>query len=450
MKLITPFCFLGLLLTAPAGQAADCPALRQEATYKEDLAGSRYLLTGQQGWIFQSEKDLLTDFRFQHDIEAELLTLSRYFKHQGTDLVIVLPPPRGIMAGELTPRHDKLASGYDSEVARTHYRNMIEDLNKKGIHAVGDADSAAGPDYYYKTDPHWTPVGARSMARQVAQAVKALPSFAAIPKMQFVTADLREETSGGYFLSVMQGICGDGSSADLAHETVMITQTAPLNMGQDALLGDFPFPLIALVGTSNSVNSSNFGGSIKESLGADIYNAAVIGGGVDHAMLSYLGSETYKKNPPKILIWELPSVYDLNTVEAKIRLRQMQPSIFRACTQPLIAVENVKVTPGKDIFGGRASKEADYIGLKFSQPVVEPFTLTIIYENTSREEVLFLAGPGLPQEGSLMGGGVPDDLSYFYAPAQDAKIQSVTIGGYLGAAESATLCALPKVVTLQH
>ncbi|NBV29476.1 hypothetical protein EBS02_10795, partial [bacterium] len=74
-------------------------------------------------------------------------------------------------------------------------------------------------------------------------------------------------------------------------------------------------PEIVLIGTSNSVNSSsysNFDGFLKEALGTDVLNLSKTGGGFSDSMAEYLNSDQFKKSPPKIIIWEIPSYYDLN------------------------------------------------------------------------------------------------------------------------------------------
>lgn len=446
--------FVLLACAGTASAADDCPALRLDTAYTGALKKSRYFIAAKDDWIFQTKRDLITYFPFRYNIDTELVTLTQYFKRKGITLVLVLPPPRGMAASASLPADDPLVARYDVAVARVQYIKMLAALNAKGVYAVGDADLNAEEDYYLKADPHWTPAGATEMARHVAEFVKNLPAYAVVPKLEFTTDNFKKEKIKGEFYSSIEKICGDDMPMDVEAQTVMTTRTQPQD--RDLKPESMPVPAITLVGTGNSTSSANFAGRMKEFLGADIYNAAVIDGGIEGAMLSYLGSREYKEHPPKILIWEIPSFFDLGSDSVKSMLRQLQPSVFRSCEKPLREQKDVKISYGIDVFGGLAysapTDQTYYMAFTFSKPMKDKFMIRIKYDDNSSEEVTILPARGLPKDGSDMGEGAPEDNSYFYAPklVGRAKIRAVTFSGAGGVTVNSALCAFPGNQASQH
>jgi alginate O-acetyltransferase complex protein AlgJ len=66
-------------------------------------------------------------------------------------------------------------------------------------------------------------------------------------------------------------------------------------------------PDIVLIGTSYSANTRwNFPGYLKEALGEDIASYAREGAGPFRPMLAYLASEDFRREPPRLVIWEIP------------------------------------------------------------------------------------------------------------------------------------------------
>ena len=419
-------------------EAFSCPALRKPESYKKgDFKNLQYLLVGKDNWFFRSEQDLRTDFDFRRGNDAEIRKLAKYFKTKGIDLVIALPPMRGVGAHQFVPTTDPLAKRYDAAMARNNYKKMIKELNDNGVYAVGNPDIKMGPHYFFKADQHWTPMGAAEMAQNVADFIKTIPAYADIPKMEFKTTDLKEDNYDGTFYPALQAICGKVPQ----NEIVTLTQTAPVAAGGDALLGDAAQPDIAIVGTSNSANNANFVGRIKEFLSADIYNAAIIGGGIDDSILTYLGSETYKNHPPKILIWEVPSYYDLDGDVVKSMMHQFQPSVFRECAAPLVEVKGVKLgSKDADLLKGKGkditSTKPYYFGMKLNKAIEKKFTLTFTTDKGEAEKL----------EVNL-GRGYPDDLGFYYAPKipSGAHLASVTLNGGAGATADVSVCEFPEM-----
>src|SRR5690606_20761836 len=112
-------------------------------------------------------------------------------------------------------------------------------------------------------------------------------------------------------------------------------ETVPADTDAASLFDDETETEVILVGTSNSAaredetKQYNFDGFLKEYLSVDLLNFALPGAGQDGALTQYLLSPDYDfKNPPKMIIWELPASYALDT---PFTYRQLIPAINGGC-----------------------------------------------------------------------------------------------------------------------
>lgn len=417
---------------AHAQSQYSCSALREEASYGKEYKDLKYLLEGKDGWLFRSGQDLQADYGFRHGNDLLLQKLTKGLKSKGIDLVIAFPPTRGIAGYQQAPLTDPLANSFDPAMALRGYKKMIEDLNEDGVHIVGTPEVKAREGYFFKADHHWKPAGADEMAQAVATYIKTLPSYAALKKTEYKTVTKPEVDNDPTFGPAIQAIC----KKNVPPEKVALTETSPANAAEgDAILGDSKAEIV-LVGGSNSnreINDLNFSGRLKEYLSADIYNAAISGGGIDDAIMNYLGSNEYKTNPPKIIIWEIPGYYALDGGVVGTRLRQLQAATFRACDKPIAeskgAALNGEVLQGQKI----PSSTPYYFGVKFAQPIKEEFTATFTFDNGKTDELKYKPSKGYPGDGA-----------FFYAPdaPADANLTSVSIKGVSGTAD-VSVCAFP-------
>ena len=140
----------------------------------------------------------------------------------------------------------------------------------------------------------------------MAETLKQVPGFEEIPKKQFESKRVGLLSKLGTFKAAAQ-LCGNS----YATQYVDRFETEPVGASDSGdLFGDGGNPQIALVGTSNSGRPTTSPAS-EEFSGADILNNAVSGGGFDSSLLAYMTSEEFHKNPPKILIWEFATHYDM-------------------------------------------------------------------------------------------------------------------------------------------
>ena len=180
----------------------------------------------------------------------------------------------------------------------------------------------ASPNYddatFFRTDTHWTPLGAQLAAQAVAEIARA--DLNASGKTEFVTEPLSAEPLRGdlyNFLALNSLEAAIGPEYDV----LKAARTSKVSPGTD-LFGSPDIP-VALVGTSYSADERwNFAGALKEQLGADVLNAAEAGAGPFAPMANYLSSAAFKNTKPELVIWELPErqvsdLYDLKLPSPK-------------------------------------------------------------------------------------------------------------------------------------
>ena len=416
-----------------------CSALQTDSSYEKKYDGFKKILVGKDGWYFRSSQDLTIKFKVSEDNLALLKQLTADLKARGTDLIIAYPPTRGIAAASYLPDG---VENYNPAEAKQMYVDLAQTMNKSSVNFVVLPAPKSGAGFFYKADLHWTSEGAMDMAQAVAAAAKKLPSYKALKKIEFYNEALPDAPDEQKFAEPLEGICNLSPEPEMATLNKTVAAKATSN-SDDLFVSDFP--QVVLVGTSNSNrddNDMNFSGRLKEFLSADVYNAAVAGGGLEDAMLSYLASKEYKENPPKLIVWEIPGYYNLNGDETVSTLRRLIPAVYGSCQTPLAEAKNVKLESGEtDIFGDLLGKipagTAFYLGGNFSQP--ENRKISIVFrDNNNKSQKLKMK----------KFRKYPSDNSFYYAPPVDKmgalKSVSITVPEHENSTLNAQLCTIEK------
>ena len=307
------------------------------------------------------------------------------------ELVIVYQPTRGLVNREKLTAEEK--ASFDFDLAKQNYLKAIDGFRKAGIWTPDLSplfdEQGVETDYYFKADHHWTPNGADRTAKLVAETLKQIPGFDDIPKKDFESKVVGLLPKAGTLHKTAAQFCGTTYATQYVdrYET-----EAAGEAGADALFGDESNPQIALVGTSNSGPAYNFAGFLQQHSRADVLNMAVSGGGFDSALLQYMTSQAFHDNPPKILVWEFATHYDL--AQASF-YRQAVPLVNNGCEgRPALMKNTVKLKPGANeiLVNGEQSplrdlRGGDYqIDLTFSDPTVHESQAVLWYLNGRREK----------------------------------------------------------------
>lgn len=368
-----------------------CPIAQDPSQYNTKyLSFFTALVQGKGDWLFRTRYDLRTDFGTTPAGYRQFKRLRDALKAKGVELVIVYQPTRGLVNREKLTDEEKV--GFDFDLARQNYLKAIEGFREAGIWTPDLSplfdEQGVDTDYYFKADHHWTPNGADRTAKLVAETLKQIPGFDDIPKKDFQSRVVGLLPKAGTLHKTAAQFCGTTYATQYVDRYETEADGAA---SADALFGDDSNPRIALVGTSNSGPAYNFAGFLQQHSGAEVLNMAVSGGGFDSALLQYMSSQAFHDNPPKVLIWEFATHYDL--AQASF-YRQAVPLVNNGCEgRPALMKNKVTLKPGANevLVNGEQSplrdlRGGDYqIDLTFSDPTVHESKATLWYLNGRRE-----------------------------------------------------------------
>ncbi len=284
-----------------------CKAAAEAASYDTDYLDNFITLKeGKDGWLFR-DTDLLDTFGPGKKGYQRLRYLNRLLNEHGTRLLMVPIPTRGIthpeMLGEIN---------YDTKAGREAYIAHINHLRDIGI-VVPKLESLFDTRYetplFFSRDHHWTSFGAEQVAKVTADTIQHQEFYPEAEKQAFQTKRIGFFEIEGSHQKAAATICASSYN----NETIDAYTTE--NISEMDLFGDVAEAQVVLVGTSNSNGKQdfNFSGYLMEYSRLDILNLAKSGAGYDGAILDYLSTDDFKQNPPKLLIWEVPGYYKLNS-----------------------------------------------------------------------------------------------------------------------------------------
>ncbi|MDP3845018.1 MAG: alginate biosynthesis protein AlgX [Pseudomonas sp.] len=365
-----------------------CPETQLESTYAGGLGEFNKLIAGQDGWLFRSKTELLTQMRSSPEGYAQLRQLRDALQAKGVELMVVYVPTRGMVNAQmLTPA---VRQSFDVELAKRNYLEVVENLRKQGIRVpdltplLAQPASAEKP-LFFKRDHHWTAYGAEFTARLVAEELRKFEVFKTIPRKEFVTQSKGMGMKLGTLNGALNKICG----YRYASQYLPRFSTEPKEESTD-LFGEVEAPAVVLGGTSFGSPQYNFDGFIEQYANVDVDNRSVSGGGMPGAIVQYLSSQDFKTHPPKILIWEVQSYYDL---AMPVLYRQLLPILANGCDNTAVTLsQKVALHPGTNqILVNAEVKEIlndHYIAdIQFSNPEIKELQSTFWYMNGSKENL---------------------------------------------------------------
>lgn len=370
-----------------------CPKLNEASSYEKGLSGFQFLTPGKDGFIFRST-DFKQDFALEEHAQASLKRMVGLLKAKGVTLAMLIQPTRGIMARTLIDPASPHVADFKPEAALESYRAMTETLKKLGIITADLTGGPQGAAYFSLRDIHWTRDGANDSAQKIAEELRKAGLLDGIKKEEFVTTKGKSGTFQGGLSEAVEKICKN----KVPEEAFVQYDTTKKTAGGDALFAE-EAPKIVLAGTSNgTVKRANLEGAFKEHLGTDILNVSVGGGGPDTAILDYLSSEPYRKNPPKVLIWEVPGHYGLNN---KALYAQILPSIPTECKNP-VGAKDLAVSSSTEmtmmIKRTEISGETGYLKIQVKGKMPKSFKGRAIYGNKRGPAVEMIASDRMQKD----------------------------------------------------
>jgi len=259
-------------------------------------------VVGKDGWLFTNE-----EYQTAKTDAAEIAGKVAYIKQvrddlakDGAKLVVALIPSKARLYAE------DLKAKVPAQTAPLYedFRQQLvtSDIPTPDLLAAMQVAKGQG-NLFFRTDTHWTPLGAEVVAQGLAPVVKGLNLD--LPAATYSASKKPPMKRSGDLLRYIPVPEGEAPPPDTVQEAVY-TRT---DEGGGGLLGEDTLA-VTVVGTSYSAPSKNnvwhFDGSLSKALGTEVLNAAQEGKGPIVPMREYLKSQDRKDNPPQIVIWEIP------------------------------------------------------------------------------------------------------------------------------------------------
>lgn len=267
-------------------------------------SGGKQVKKGIDGWLYLADELRHYDGADQNLSQRAtwIRLIGEQFSKSGIALVVVLVPDKA----RTYPQYLGTEAGYPQHNA-LRYPTMLSKLAGAGLKVV-DVHRTFSLDtsdswLYYKTDTHWSQLGAARAASTVATQLRAVGIHGAEEAFSTTYEPAAVARTGD--LVKLMGL-HEASAWLRPQDDVEAPATTLANpaFGSTSLLGDMEVPVV-LVGTSFSLRG-NFHGYLQDATGVPVLNAAKDGSGFIQSLQQYLASEAFASSKPRAVVWEIP------------------------------------------------------------------------------------------------------------------------------------------------
>lgn len=277
----------------------------------QSSAFANSVIFGKNEWLFDKFEILEQDRESQ--LKKTIALIEKFngvLRTNGIHLIVSIVPIKMRVYQEFLP--DNLVIG---ESAFLNYGQIHKALTASGVPAVNlnhafltSASRVGETPLFFRLDSHWTPTGVLVAANAIKDHTEADPAakqiVASIPEVGYsINAGARKRNSQARDLV---------SQLPAASRNYVPDQVTPISLTRAAspsveASNSQTAADIGLVGSSFSRDWFGFADALRYTLQRDVVSAAV---GADQGawvgMESFLRSDAFQTNPPKLLIWELP------------------------------------------------------------------------------------------------------------------------------------------------
>ncbi len=300
-------------------------------------------IEGLNGWLFWNYDFQPTPI-FPENLTPYLIRFRQALEQKNIQLVIVPIPNKGMM---LEKSDGALSEGQWSnlqplvEQSRVMYQNSISELTSQGFSIVdlfnatqkNNAEKLLTDHFYYKTDHHWSAYGAKLSAKAVADKISEFVQLVKIlPKQDYITQKISSLPFLGSTATAYKTSCKLEWQKE---ESTRFETALASNSGQDLFKDITPEVVLAGTSFSHSTRDFNFPGFLSNSLQSPVLSYADSAHYLMGWLAAFLTSDDYLNSKPKVLIWEVPSLF-WNDFEASkdnsvVWLRHIIPSVYGVC-----------------------------------------------------------------------------------------------------------------------
>jgi hypothetical protein len=194
---------------APAG-GIYCTGLDAPENYR-DYSWLTTISYGREGVLFRSSVDLSPIERYSMVDFHNIRRLVEVLKARGTNLVIAVVPPRGLVLQSLLDPANPLHAAFDADGVRATYQANLDLLERAGAIVPRLLNAAMRhPEvrFFYHDDFHWTSNGAWISAGEIGALIRAHPDYQRLAPAEFTVEAIGERAWFGPYSEAVDDICG--------------------------------------------------------------------------------------------------------------------------------------------------------------------------------------------------------------------------------------------------
>ena len=287
----------------------------QTLVYQFFNQGLPGLIVGQEGWLFTREEWYSSPLMIDEPITWESIEqIHEQLSLKEINLVIVPLPGKNrvLSANHSQPLPAELENRYSAFLSGLESRNILfVDL----YHLY--TQHPEREQLFFRTDTHWTPLGAQKAAQAAAHLILAQPWVQNLQQADFTSVSQKKNEHRGDLFEFLppQTILGNWLPRKLPEPDSLTLWETTMTQGPSLGLFDTPEIPLALVGTSYSANEQwNFLGFLQEFLSMDGIPFAAEGRGPLVPMRQALDNPVIQEVGVRVVIWEIPERYLCSSV----------------------------------------------------------------------------------------------------------------------------------------
>lgn len=213
-------------------------------------------------------------------------------------LVVVVPDKSRVEAAHLGP----LRRPGELDARARDFTARLEAAGVPALDLAPVLSSPSGPSTFLRTDTHWNEHGSLRAAQAVARRLIDLHASDGEP-VPSVVVSRSPHTAWGDLVR-LAGIDGLPAALKPAPDTNTLSVVETRSDSTD-LFGTAALPSTVLLGTSFS-RRGNFLPFLQMESRSLVADLALDGGDFSGAARSYFAGESFAKNPPRTIVWEVP------------------------------------------------------------------------------------------------------------------------------------------------
>lgn len=269
------------------------------------------VLIGKDNWLFTPYEFAVKSDAQDTQASIQLFEkVNKLFEKKGISLALVIVPSKIRIHSSQLP-DDKPLDSYTAE----KYDNMTKTLRAGGVNVVdlnssflGSSHRTSDTPLFLRLDTHWSPSGAYLAAETVRSNINNVPGLKAAfdstkeEKHTILWAEKKINTRARDLVRLLP----KGAPSFPAEQTLPF-KVSRVQPSQANLLNSDESVGITVIGSSYTNKNTGYPDGLRYTLQRDLLDISIpVDQGPWVGMENYLRDESFKKNKPKLIIWEVP------------------------------------------------------------------------------------------------------------------------------------------------